>query len=348
MKTFSRMLLTTALAMLLLSALVLPARAATALVIDTFDAGTSLRIFGPPAGPKTVTGIDDGVDVLGGERDKVLSRTSPNSGSVSENFNLTFVSAMAYASGLSTSGSALVTYDGNDDDAAGLNPTGLGGVDLTSSYAWAFRMRAASDLGATATVTVYTDATSCSSASIAVPADPTYAFADFVVPFSTLTTASGCAAPADLTNVGAITLFIDGSTRAVDVAIDILETVASPGTGTPGYWKNHPEAWPVASITIGGNTYTKEQAIAYMNGGDKDKTYTLFRALVSAKLNVLIENNPGCVGDTMAAADAWMAQYPVGSQIKAGGANSPWRAGEPLYTTLDRYNNGLLCAPHRD
>ncbi|MFT3894745.1 MAG: hypothetical protein QM730_24205 [Anaerolineales bacterium] len=37
-----------------------------------------------------------------------------------------------------------------------------------------------------------------------------------------------------------------------------------PGTGTPGYWKNHPEAWPVSSITIGEQTFTKDQAIALM------------------------------------------------------------------------------------
>jgi hypothetical protein len=34
--------------------------------------------------------------------------------------------------------------------------------------------------------------------------------------------------------------------------------------------------------------------------------------------------------------------------VKAGGATSPWRTGEPLYLKLDAYNNGLLCAPHRD
>jgi hypothetical protein len=35
----------------------------------------------------------------------------------------------------------------------------------------------------------------------------------------------------------------------------------NPGTGTPGYWKNHAEAWPVQFITVGGVTYTKAQAI---------------------------------------------------------------------------------------
>ena len=55
---------------------------------------------------------------------------------------------------------------------------------------------------------------------------------------------------------------------------------------SPGYWKNHPEAWPVNTITIGGVTYTKEEAICYMKMPVKgDKTITMFKALVSAKLN---------------------------------------------------------------
>ena len=50
----------------------------------------------------------------------------------------------------------------------------------------------------------------------------------------------------------------------------------NPGTGTPGYWKNHPEAWPVATITVGGVTYTKAQAIAWLGKVGKDKTTTMF------------------------------------------------------------------------
>jgi hypothetical protein len=121
-----------------------------------------------------------------------------------------------------------------------------------------------------------------------------------------------------------------------------------PGTGTPGYWKNHPNAWPVQIIRIGGINYTKAQAIKFMQSGDGDKTLTLFRALVCAKLNVLVGNDGSCVATTITAADLWMSQYPVGSRVKAGGATSPWRTGEPLYLKLDQYNNGLLCAPHRN
>jgi hypothetical protein len=137
---------------------------------------------------------------------------------------------------------------------------------------------------------------------------------------------------------------------AAGLSIVPFEEDAGPGTGTPGYWKNHSEAWLVDEITIGGVTYTKAEAIAIMlDVGRGDKTHTMFSALVAAKLNVLMGNDDSCVADTIAEADAWMADHgPVGSGVRAGGRNSPWRDGEPLYFVLDDYNNGLLCAPHRD
>src|SRR4051794_26153743 len=48
--------------------------------------------------------------------------------------------------------------------------------------------------------------------------------------------------------------------------------VLQPGTGTPGYWKNHPEAWPTQTITIGGGTYTKAAAIAWPDPVGHGKT----------------------------------------------------------------------------
>lgn len=137
--------------------------------------------------------------------------------------------------------------------------------------------------------------------------------------------------------------------RCVPKTVVKTITVAAPGTGTPGYWKTHPEAWPVEEITVGGATYTKDEAIAYMlENESRDVTYIMFRSLVAAKLNQLIGNDASCIQDTIAAADDWMATYgPVGSGVKAGGIASPWRTGEPLYLELDAYNNGLLCAPYR-
>jgi hypothetical protein len=142
----------------------------------------------------------------------------------------------------------------------------------------------------------------------------------------------------------------DLSTTATDpVTQPIMITVPAqcgPGTGTPGYWMNHPEAWPVEQIEVGGIIYSKADAIAKMLLPVKnDKRLTLFPALVCAKLNVIIGNDPSCVADTITLADAWWAMYNA-KAVKA--SSDAWEQGEPLYCWLDAYNNGLLCAPHRD
>jgi hypothetical protein len=123
-------------------------------------------------------------------------------------------------------------------------------------------------------------------------------------------------------------------------------SVQNPGTGTPGYWSNHPEAWP-ASVTVGGVSYTRDEAIAWIKRSGKDRTTTMFASLVSAKLNVQIGNDATCVQGTIDEADAWMATYgPVGRNVHA--ASLAWKIGEPLHRLMDNYNNGMLCAPHRD
>jgi SdrD B-like domain len=122
---------------------------------------------------------------------------------------------------------------------------------------------------------------------------------------------------------------------------------AGSGAGTPGYWMNHPEAWPVETITVGGVTYTKAEAIVWMGMPESgDKTLTMFSQLVAAMLNVLAGNNGSCINATIVAADLWMATYgPVGSGVPASSA--AWAIGGRLAAKLDRYNNGKLCAPPR-
>jgi Tfp pilus assembly protein FimT len=111
-------------------------------------------------------------------------------------------------------------------------------------------------------------------------------------------------------------------------------SVSNPGTGTPGYWKNHPDAWPMQTITVGTVTYTKAQAIALLDQVGKDKSLTMFSSLVPAILNVAIGNDPSCVQSTIDAAQAWMVKYgPAGSGVHA--ASYAWKVGEPLHRLMD-------------
>lgn len=144
-----------------------------------------------------------------------------------------------------------------------------------------------------------------------------------------------------------VTIVLGPGESYLDADFCFTQPPAGPGTGTPGYWKNHPEAWPVSSIVIGGITYTKSQAIKLMGTAEKgDKTYTVFRHLVAAKLNLLSGTASGCIAAEVDEADAWMAIHPVGSNVS--GDSAAWAEISDTATKLDDYNNGKLCAPHRD
>jgi len=145
---------------------------------------------------------------------------------------------------------------------------------------------------------------------------------------------------------GMATLGLAAGEHRTDADFGYRRSVA-PGTGTIGYWKTHSEAWPVQQITIGGRTYSKTQAINWMGTASSgDKSIDLFKQLVAAKLNVVAGNEASCINSTISSADSWMASHPPGSNVSA--SSSAWSQASPWHTKLDDYNNGLLCAPHRN
>ncbi|MCD6340089.1 MAG: hypothetical protein J7M29_12015 [Verrucomicrobia bacterium] len=126
----------------------------------------------------------------------------------------------------------------------------------------------------------------------------------------------------------------------------VLKDGATKGAGTPGYWKNHPEAWPVDGIDVGGIWYDKASAIEMMNRPVKgNKAVSLEFHLIAAKLNVLVGNPSSCILDTIIAADDWLKQH--GDEPVTAGSTA-WAEAEPLHQMLVDYNEGRLCAIHRD
>lgn len=82
---------------------------------------------------------------------------------------------------------------------------------------------------------------------------------------------------------------------------------------TPGYWKNHPEAWPVTSLTIGGVTYDQAQLLVILNTAiRKDPTYILAHHLIAAMLNVA-NGADDSINGAIAEANALLTTYPIGS-----------------------------------
>lgn len=108
---------------------------------------------------------------------------------------------------------------------------------------------------------------------------------------------------------------------------------------SPGYWKNHPDAWPVESLTLGGVTYTKAEAIEMMKSSDGDKRTTMFRSLAAAALNIHSGCECSCICEVANAADEWLTEF-GGSSVAA--SSDAWKCGEPLYWCLDAFNNGMM------
>ncbi len=128
---------------------------------------------------------------------------------------------------------------------------------------------------------------------------------------------------------------------------DLVQEDSLIGTGTIGYWKNHAKAWPVAVIEMGGEAYDKADAIKIMKqDGRRDKAIDLYAQLAGAKLNVRMGANSACIIDDIIAADEWLTEHGIGNKIHA--SSEEWKAIEDTFERLDAYNNGELCAVHRD
>lgn len=121
---------------------------------------------------------------------------------------------------------------------------------------------------------------------------------------------------------------------------------AQEGTGctlTQGFWKTHPEAWPVPIMIVGGNEYTQEQLIDLLATPPRgDATYILAKQLIAAELNVMNGADSSGVAGLISEAESWLIAQGLGSW-PTGDARA---TGIQLAAQLDDFNNGLSGVPH--
>lgn len=101
-----------------------------------------------------------------------------------------------------------------------------------------------------------------------------------------------------------------------------------------GFWKTHPEEWPVVWILMGGVEYEAEEMLAFLNAKGGDATLHLALQLVATKLNLARGSEPSIV-PTVEASDAFLELHPPGSDPR-GEARTE---AERLKDLLDAYNN---------
>jgi hypothetical protein len=161
---------------------------------------------------------------LGGDRDLEVVRLS-GSGTVTAQVSGPL---LTFATVAGDTGRALFAWDGVDG-APSINPTGLGGQDLTAGGHDALRFIINQGTpGLQLAVEVYSDATHTSAFAFSLPllASPT----EFILPYSDFISSQGSLG-ADFSSVGAITLLIeslDGAGGDLELMGPINTTVAAP------------------------------------------------------------------------------------------------------------------------
>jgi hypothetical protein len=122
-------------------------------------------------------------------------------------------------------------------------------------------------------------------------------------------------------------------------------------TFTQGYWKTHPSAWPVTSLTIGGVSYSEQRLLDLFNTAPMgDASLILAHQLIAALLNTANGAAPSAaVNQAINDAQTWMvanrgsnAGLPYG--VSAGSAAG--QQATALTQSLDNFNSGLAGTAH--
>lgn len=110
-----------------------------------------------------------------------------------------------------------------------------------------------------------------------------------------------------------------------------------------GYWKTHPGEWPVESIELGCETYTKDEArVILWTPVRGDASLILAKQLIAAKLNIENGSDPAPVSDVIDSADELLCAFSGRLPYRVRPFTSEGQEMIEYARILDRYNNGWL------
>jgi hypothetical protein len=115
-------------------------------------------------------------------------------------------------------------------------------------------------------------------------------------------------------------------------------------TYSQGYWRNHPNAWPVTSLTLGTVTYQAAELMAiFDNPARGNGLVILVHQLIATKLNIANGADPSAAQQAVTDADNMIGALvvpPIGN-----GYLAPEQTGD-LTETLTEYNEGTIGPGH--
>ena len=98
-----------------------------------------------------------------------------------------------------------------------------------------------------------------------------------------------------------------------------------------GYWKNHPDAWPLSSVTLGAQSYSKAELLRILSTSTtKDASLILARQLIAAILNTANGSDPRPVCNATTQSNNLLSEFGRSGQGVRAGPRSQSHAGHNL------------------
>jgi hypothetical protein len=203
---------------------------AATILVDHFQTGPQVVEIQVPCDGCSVTtsGYIAGANILGGEREIVVTATGITGGGSGfwnrVQVNTASDGILAMSSDGGVKGEMLVVWDGVDNNATVISTTGLNGMDLTGGGTnGGFIVRTTfADLPVSATLQVYSN-TNLAQATFNIPGNINTNFVDFFVPFTQFTGNASV-----LTNAGAVAFYVNGeNSPGADVYFHLLELTST-------------------------------------------------------------------------------------------------------------------------
>lgn len=252
---------------------------AAATTIDHFDDSWS---FANSVAGTSAYSYTNYAGILGGQREVTVTN-SASSGSGDITFRSNSPSGTgSYSTDADVLGSITLTYDGSGDSgAAGVNPTGLGGVDLSATAIVVGIYQA--DYGGSMTINYWSSATECSTLTRSVPGSlpPGGALYPIVFRFRDFGTCGGYSSAAVSNTVGAVQLVVSSPTKSADIVFHVIASANLDFGDAPTSYRTNYNATPsssgpyhvISTLRLGSTTDAEEgQSVGGTNAVIDDNT----------------------------------------------------------------------------
>jgi hypothetical protein len=114
-------------------------------------------------------------------------------------------------------------------------------------------------------------------------------------------------------------------------------------TRTQGYWKTHPDQWPVDHLLLGLEDYTQDELLAILDAPSvDDASLILGRQQIAAKLNLAAGADGSQIESTISAADSWLAGFLGKLPYTVPPSSGSGQQAVGLADVLAQYNEGVI------